>query len=144
MTTELTELKEISLQDEIIAQAMVRHTGNLSKVSREKAVEFNAMSLRRHVADNPSIRLRYQELLTEKLQESGLQIGERILKLVQLQEKAYGTDSVPTDVKAVIDISKHISELIRESKGLNVSDRSAVLITSKEDASELLKDFLNS
>lgn len=144
--TSLTQTGALKPADELLAEIMLRHKGNITKVSREPEVSFNAMSLRVHLASNPQVRNRYQELLTQELQEAGLQIGERILKMVEIQNQAFGDveNGIPTDTKAVIDLSKHISELLKEAKGYNVSDRSAVLITSKEDASELLKEYLTS
>jgi hypothetical protein len=143
----------ISTEFENIAQAMLSTYGDLAKASRDERVEYNAMTLRRVVKENPEIRLRYQELLADEMQEKGLHIAERILKMAELQEQAFGhtyTDSegneieIPADPKTAIDLSKEISRLIAEGKGQNVSAKSAVLIASKEDAAELLAKFLES
>lgn len=150
-------MSEIALQNsefEIIAQAMLVHRGDLAKASRLDSVQHNAMSLRAVVRDNPEIRQRYHFLLAEEMQEKGLHIAERILKMAELQEQAFGggtyTDAdgeeqtLPADPKTVIEISKEISRLIAEGKGQNMSHRAAVMIASKEDAAELLAGFLNS
>lgn len=141
----LTELV-LSGDDESIARLMVEHTGNLALVSRDPAVSMNAMTLRAHVRSTPNIRLRYQELLNDELVDSGLHISERILKMVKLQEIAFGDieNDVPADPKLVIELSKHISELIKEGKQINVSQKSAMVLSSKEDAVEMLKRFLKS
>lgn len=149
-------MSEIALQNsefEIIAQAMLMTRGDLAKASRLDSVLHNAMSLRAIVKDNPEIRQRYHSLLAEELQEKGLHIAERILKMAELQEQAFGgtfTDEegeeqpIPADPKTVIELSKEISRLIAEGKGQNMSPKAAVLIASKEDAAEILAGFLNS
>jgi len=147
---------------EIIAQAMLATRGDLAKASRFDAVGMNAMALRNCVKDNPPIRRRYHELLADEMQEKGLHIAERILKMAELQDRAFGGEYIvmefdtdagkevevvrnyPVDPKSAIDLSKEISRLISEGKGQNMSAHAAVLISSKEDAKELLEDFLNS
>ena len=140
----------ISDEFENIAQAMLKTRGDLAKASREDSVPYNAMALRTVVKDNPNIRLRYHELLADEMQEKGLHIAERILKMAELQERAYGGDTVqvlgtdgsmqempvPPAPKMVIELSKEISRLIAEGKGQNVSSKSAIALVSKEDAKE--------
>lgn len=142
-----------SNEDEAIAEMMLKYRGNVAKVSRDPAVPFNAMALRAHLKDNPQIRTRYQELLAEELQASGVHISERILKMVDLQDQAMGQtiiDSegeeldIPADPKMVIELSKEISRLIAEGKNINVSEKQAILLVSKEDATEILSKFLDS
>ena len=153
MSTEI----EISYEFELIAQAMLMTRGDLAKASRLDSVDHNAMSLRVVVKDNPNIRKRYHELLAEEMQEKGLHIAERILRMAELQEAAMGGEMevtnemgdqelipLPADPKMVIELSKEISRLIAEGKNQNVSAKSAVLIASKEDAKELLAGFLDS
>jgi hypothetical protein len=90
------------------------------------------------------------------MQEKGLHIAERILKMAELQERAFGgefeyvdddgevrTQFVPSDPKMVIELSKEISRLIAEGKGTNISAKTAILLASKEDAKEILENFLN-
>jgi len=147
----------LSRDFEIIAQAMLLTRGDLAKASRLDSVEHNAMSLRAVVKDNPDIRKRYHELLAEEMQEKGLHIAERILAMADLQQAAMGGEvlmenamgdmelvNVPPDPKTVIELSKEISRLIAEGKGQNMSSKTAVLVASKEDASELLARFLDS
>ncbi len=147
----------LSRDFEIIAQAMLLTRGDLAKASRLDSVEHNAMSLRAIVKDNPDIRKRYHELLAEEMQEKGLHIAERILAMADLQQAAMGGEvlmenamgemelvNVPPDPKTVIELSKEISRLIAEGKGQNMSSKTAVLVASKEDASELLARFLDS
>jgi len=147
----------LSRDFEIIAQAMLLTRGDLAKASRLDSVEHNAMSLRAVVKDNPDIRKRYHELLAEEMQEKGLHIAERILAMADLQQAAMGGEilmenamgdmelvNVPPDPKTVIELSKEISRLIAEGKGQNMSSKTAVLVASKEDASELLAKFLDS
>lgn len=159
MTNELTESTAhvLTLEHELIAQAMAATTGDIAKASRFDSVPHNAMSLRNIVRLNPEIRTRYNELLLEKLQEAGLHISERILKMVQLQDDAFGGEYVHTDIegneevrtapadpKMVIELSKEISRLILEGKGVHMSDKAAVLLTNREGAAEILEGFLNS
>ena len=156
--TELdNEIIVLSADHEAIAQAMVECRGDLAKASRSANVHLNAMALRAEVKNNPDIRRRYHKLLADELQEKGLHIAERILKLADLQEKAMGHTTViknmdgedeefevPADPKMVIELSKEISRLIAEGKGQNVSSKAAVILASKEDAKELLQSFLDS
>ena len=148
---------EISHEFELIAQAMLVTRGDLAKASRLGSVEHNAMSLRAIVKDSPEIRKRYHELLAEEMQEKGLHIAERILKMAELQEAAFGgeieipnaegemvTMPVPADPKTVIKLSKEISRLIQEGKGQPMSAKNTMVLASKEDAKELLTAFLNS
>ena len=136
----------LSKPDEELAELMVVYRGNLNKVSRDSACPLSVQKLRRHIQATPDIRGRYQQLLTESLQEAGLHISERILKMTDMQEEAYGDidNDIPADPKLVIEISKHISDLIKESRGLNVDATSAVLLTSKESVQGLLEQFLKS
>jgi len=138
---------------ELIAQAMLATRGNLASASRFDSIQYNAMALRNIVKDNPSIRRRYHELLADEMQEKGLHIAERILKMAELQDRAFGGDYEDddgvirqhhVDPKTAIDISKEISRLIAEGKGQNMSAKAAVVIASKEDAKELLAGFLDS
>ena len=149
----MTELV-LSTEHELIAQAMLRTRGDLAKASRFDAVQYNAMALRQVVRDQPNIRIRYHELLAEEMQEKGLHIAERILKMAELQEKAFGgeftdpetgnTEEHLQDPKMAIELSKEISRLISEGKGTNISTKAAVLLASKEDAKEILAGFLDS
>jgi len=144
----------VSSKHEIIAQAMLATRGNLSKASRFDQVGMNAMALRAEVQANPDIRARYHELLAIEMQESGLHIAERILKMAEMQEQAFGgsiTDPITGEVvehmqdpKMAIELSREISRLISEGKGINMSDKSAVILASKEDAREILAGFLDS
>lgn len=147
----------ISNEFELIAQAMAQTRGDLAKASRFDSIEYNAMSLRAIVKNNPSIRGRYHELLAEEMQEKGLHIAERILTMASLQEQAMGGKvmvtnelgdqeemDMPADVKMVIELSKEISRLIAEGKGQPMSAKSTMVLASKEDARELLESFLNS
>lgn len=143
---------------ELIAQALLEVRGDVAKASRYDAVEHNAMSLRKLMQEHPEIRKRYHELLTFELSESGLHIAERILKMVELQNQAFGgpytyvdpldgetkEGNAMPDPKMVIDLSKEISRLIAEGKASNMSSATAVVLTSKEDAKEILNEFLNS
>ena len=150
------ELVVLSSEHELIAQAMLETRGDLAKASRLDTVNLNAMALRSEVKSNPLIRKRYHELLADELQEKGLHIAERILRMAELQEKAMGQTIIvegmdgpeememPADPKMVIDLSKEISRLILEGKGQNLSSKAAVIIASKEDAKELLSSFLES
>lgn len=149
MSTELA----IPHDHELIAQAMKVTRGDLAKASRFDQVPYNAMALRNIVKDNPDIRRRYMELLSGEMQEKGLHIAERILKMAELQDRAFGgeylddegvTRNYPVDPKTAIDVSKEISRLIAEGKGQNMSAKAAVIIASKEDAQELLESFLDS
>lgn len=145
---DLIENNEIPLtvEEENIAQAMLKTKGNLALASRLDTVSLNAMALRAKVRSNPSIRIRYHELLAEELQEQGLHIAERILEMSKLQQKAYGDEenNIPPDPKMAIELSKEISRLIAEGKNTNISNKSAMIITSKEGAAELLREFLKS
>ena len=133
-------------EHELIAQAMLQTRGDLVKASRFDTILHNAMSLRREVLENPDIRKRYYQLLAEELSLSGLHIAERILKMTDLQEVAYGNpeEGIPCDPSAIVMISKEMSRLIAEGKQQNISANSAVVITSKENAQEILRDFLDS
>ncbi len=151
--TEASPPAIMSSDDEHVAEMMLKYRGNLAKVSRDPTVPFNAMALRKHLKDNPAVRTRYQEMLTEELQASGVHISERILKMVDLQDAAMGHTiidmegepmDIPADPKMVIELSKEISRLIAEGKNTNVSDKQAVLLVSKEDATEILSKFLDS
>jgi hypothetical protein len=151
------EISPLSNEFELIAQAMLLTRGNLANASRLDSVDHNAMSLRIVVKDNPNIRQRYHELLAEELQEKGLHIAERILKMAELQEQAFGGEvevmnemgkleivPIPADPKSVIELSKEISRLIAEGKQQNMSAKSTVMLASKEDAKEILAAFLKS
>jgi hypothetical protein len=152
-------VNEIVISDEfeLIAQAMLMTRGDLAKASRLDSVDYNAMSLRALVKDKPEIRQRYHELLADELQEKGLHVAERILKMAELQEQAFGGTMeimnelgameevpIPADPKMVIELSKEISRLIAEGKQQNMSAKSTVILASKEDAKEILASFLNS
>ena len=132
---------------------MLTTRGDLAKASRLPSVEHNAMGLRAIVKENPMIRRRYHELLAEEMQEKGLHIAERILKMAELQEAAFGQtiiDSegealdIPADPKTVIELSKEISRLIAEGKNQPMSVNATILLSSKEDGKELLLSFLDS
>ncbi len=149
----MSDLLLVENEIELIAQTMLTHRGNLSLVSRESEIPYNAMALRNVVKDNPSIRTRYHELLAEELQEKGLHIAERILKMAELQAQAFGRtikDSagddleIPADPKTVIELSKEISRLIAEGKGTPMSTKQTLVIASAADAKELLESFLDS
>ena len=154
MSTELVLTRDF----ELIANAMLLTRGDLSKASRLDSIEHNAMSLRNVVKDNPVIRQRYHELLAEEMQEKGLHIAERILKMVELQEVAFGGTMevmnpetgekeempLPADPKMVIELSKEISRLIAEGKNQNMSTKNTLVLASKEDAKDLLMAFLDS
>jgi len=158
--TELSEIEvllpELCDEHEAIAQAMLETRGDVSKASRLPSVSQNAMALRALVKANPQIRRRYHDLLTDELMDKGLHITERILKMVELQEKAMGCTAMvegpdgmeeiemPADPKMVIELSKEISRLIAEGKNQNMSNKAAVMLTSKEDAKEILNNFLES
>ena len=145
---------ELSQEYEYIAEAMLETRGNLKEASRNPNVDLNAMALRAVVKDNPSIRQRYQELLAEEMQDKGLHIAERIMKMAELQEEAYDggsfmdvngeEQSCPPDINSIINLSKEISRLIAEGKGAPMSNNAMVVIASKEDATELLAGFLSS
>ena len=134
----------MTLEAQQLAELMVEHNGDLTAVSRDVRTNHNAMSLKNAIASDPSIRRHYHELLTEKLQESGLHITERILKMVRLQNKCFGSDEVPPDPRMAIALSREISTLIAEGKQQRVSGKAAVMMTSKEDAKEILLAFLDS
>lgn len=149
----MSEMVLLSNEFELIAQAMLKNRGDLTKASREKCVPYNAMALRAIVKDNPSIRRRYHEMLADELQDNGLHIAERILQMVELQNQAMGgmieddegnEIMMPADPKMVIELSKEISRLIAEGKQQPMSSKQVSSITSKEDAKELLERFLNS
>ena len=155
--TELVEVEEtLSQEFEAIALAMLESRGDVAKASRSSSIPYNAMALRALVKKHPEIRRRYQNLLTDELMDKGLHITERILKMVELQEKAMGCTvmvegidgmeemDMPADPKMVIELSKEISRLIAEGKNQNMSNKSAIMLTSKEDAKEILKGFLES
>ncbi len=151
-----TESSTLSREHELIAQAMLMTRGDLGKASRLDSVDHNAMSLRAVVKKHPPIRARYHELLADEMQEKGLHIAERILRMAELQEKAMGQTilvegpdgmeemDIPADPKMVIELSKEISRLFAEGKQQNMSAKSTVILASKEDAKELLAQFLDS
>jgi len=161
MTRELIEQdkelpKPLSQEHEQIALAMLDVRGDIAKASRSDTITHNAMALRAVVKNNPQIRKRYQELLTDELMDRGLHVTERILRMVDLQDKAMGCTvmvegpegleemDMPADPKMVIELSKEISRLIAEGRTQNISGKSALLLVSKEDAKEILADFLDS
>lgn len=129
-----------------IAELMAEFNGDLVAVSRDPRTEHNAMSLRNFVSSNPMVRTEYNRILSEKLQNSGLQISERILKMVKLQDYAFGNkeENIPPNIPYAISVSREISALIKEGKNQNVSGKAAVMLVSKEDASELLQAFIDS
>lgn len=147
----MNDLISISIEAETLAGLMVEYNGNLKLVSRAHP-EHNLMSLKQAMVNDPRIRMRYTELLAEKLNESGLHITERILQMVELQEIALGrsTDEdgndiqLLPDVNAAIAISKEISRLIAEAKGQNVTGQAAIILVSKEGAADILSSFLDS
>jgi hypothetical protein len=143
----------VSTEFELIAQAMLVSRGDLAKASRLDTVNHNAMSLRAVVKSNPEIRARYHELLAEEMQEKGLHIAERILKMAELQDQAYGQiikDSegneleIPADPNTVVKLSVEISRLIAEGKTSTMSVKNTLIIASAQDAKELLESFLKS
>jgi len=139
---------ELIVQGEIesIARAMLETRGNLAKASRLGSITMNAMQLRKFVSENSEVRVRYTELLTQELQECGLHITERILAMSDLQQGAFGDpdQDIPSDPKMVIECSKEISRLIAEGKGTNMNANTAIILTSREGAKELLAGFLDS
>lgn len=128
-----------------LAKAMLETGGNLVAVSRLPYIDMNAMQVRLYVAENPEVRVAYTKLITEELQGVGLHITERILAMSKLQQDAYGNTEldIPADPKMAIELSKEISRLIAEGKGVNMSANTAIVLTSKQGAEELLKGFLN-
>lgn len=144
---------EISSEVEAIASAMLLTRGDLAKASREDTVPYNAMSLRAIVKDNPEIRMRYHELLVEELQDKGLHIAERILKMAELQEAAFGGSFIddngdeqpmPADPITVIRLSQEISRLITEGRMQVMSSKTASMLVNKEEAVEILAKYLDS
>jgi hypothetical protein len=147
MENPITQELSIPVQElEDIANLMVTYTGNLAKVSRDPSIPYNAIALRTLLAKEPAIRRRYQELLAQTMQEAGLHIAERILAIKEMQDQAFGDEDkmIPPDPQTVLSCSKEISRLIAEGKGQDVSGKSAIVLTSKEDAAELLAEFLKS
>ena len=149
----MSELQTLSHEEELIAQAMLFTRGDLAKASRLDSVDHNAMSLRAVVKNNPDIRKRYHELLAEEMQEKGLHIAERILKMAELQEQAFGHSipdgeggviEIPADPGTVIKLSQEISRLIAEGKGTPMSSKTTLVLASAQDAKELLESFLDS
>lgn len=146
----------LTREHEAIALAMLETRGDVAKASRSDTVDHNAMALRAVVKNNPQIRRRYQELLADELMDRGLHVSERILRMVDLQDKAMGCTvmvegpegmeemEMPADPKMVIELSKEISRLIAEGKNQNMSSKAAIMITSKESAREILEAFLDS
>lgn len=128
-----------------LAKAMLETGGNLVAVSRLPYIDMNAMQVRLYVAENPEVRVAYTKLITEELQGVGLHITERILAMSKLQQDAYGNVEldIPADPKMAIELSKEISRLIAEGKGVNMSANTAIVLTSKQGAEEILKGFLN-
>jgi hypothetical protein len=51
---------------------------------------------------------------------------------------------MPADIKSYIEVSKELSRLIAEGKNQNMSAKAVVVLSSKEDAQEILEGFLNS
>lgn len=149
---------ELPREHELIAQAMLETRGDLAKASRFDAVQMNAMALRREVQANPAIRNRYLQLLGMKLQEQGVHIVERISRMFELQNDAYGGMKVmkdpitgeetemeiPADPKLVIELSKEISRLIAEGESKAMSDKAIKTMYSKEDVKNVLDKFLDS
>jgi len=145
-----SEEHNLSLEHEAIAQAMLETRGDVSKASRLPSVSQNAMALRALVKANPQIRRRYHDLLADELMDKGLHITERILKMVELQEKAMGCTvmvegpdgmeemDMPADPKMVIELSKEISRLIAEGRNQNMSSKAAVMLIVKK----MLKKYL--
>ena len=147
----------ISEDHEALAQAMLETRGDLAKASRLGSVKYNAMALRIIVKDNPIIRQRYHALLAQEMQEKGLHIAERILKMAELQEKAFdggvmqvmGMDGemeeveTPPDPAMVIKLSPEISRLIAEGKGQRLSADEAEKLSARLDGRELLEGFLS-
>lgn len=154
ISTENLVEESLSTEFENIANAMLETRGNLNKASRKDSVSYNAMALRKVVKDNPLIRRRYQELLADELQDKGLHISERILKMAELQEEAYeggvfvdiegNEQETPPDINTIINLSKEISRLIAEGKGTPMSDKALVMMVNKEDGATLLAAYLNS
>ena len=147
---ETKELKIASRNIEVVAQAMLQTRGDVAKAARYDQVPFNAMTLRNYVRETPEVRLRYHALLAEELEFKGLHIAERILRMAELQEDAFGTEGTdeddpgtPADPRMAIELSKEISRLIAEAKDTNISNKAAIIISSKEDAKEILNKFLN-
>ena len=154
----MNDIIPYSYEQEQLAQAMLKTRGDLAKASRLPEVPMNVMELRRVVQADPAIRERYQQLLAEEMQEKGLHIAERILKMAELQEQAFGgyyevTDPETGEVreeqhlqnpKMAIELSREISRLIEEGRGQNMSTRAAVLLANKEDAREILRAYLES
>ena len=141
--------QELSRQDENIARAMLLTRGDVAKASRDPSIGLNAIELRRYISQTPGVRHRYHALLAEELQDKGLMIAERILKMAELQKEAFGIydpscpeNNIPADPKMAIELSKEISRLIAEAKQANISPKSAKSIANKEDAEELLSKFL--
>jgi len=149
----MSGLLVLEAEQECIAQAMLETRGDLAKASRSDSVPYNAMALRAIVKENPDIRKRYHELLAEEMQEKGLHIAERILKMAELQEQAFGhtiIDSegneleIPADPTTVIKLSQEISRLIAEGKNTPMSEKTVLVVASAQDAKELLESFLDS
>jgi len=140
------ELETKETVKEVVANAMLQTKGNLTLASRLPEVGMNAMALRNFVAQNKEVRIRYHELLAATLEESGLLLAERILEMSIMQQNAYGdlSNDIPPDPKMAIELSKEISRLLAEGKQGNVSSSTAMIITSKEGASEILQRFLDS
>jgi hypothetical protein len=141
--SEITVL-EATDDEKAIAMEMLLHRGDLGKVSREEHIPFNVMGLRDYVRSHPQVRMHYHSLLADELQEKGLHVAERILKMAELQEKAFGDEDldIPPDPRMVIELSKEISRLIAEGKGGNMSGTKALVIANKKDAKEILQKFL--
>lgn len=150
------EAEPLSQEHELIALAMLETRGDIAKASRSNTITHNAMALRAVVKKYPQIRLRYRDLIAEELMDKGLHITERILRMAELQDKAMGCTvmvegpegpeemEMPADPKMVIELSKEISRLIAEGKNQNLSSKSVVMLASKEDAKEILANFLDS
>ena len=143
----------LSSEKQTIAELMLKYRGNLVSVSRDAQCHYNAMALRRFVKDNPEIRTAYQGLLAEELQDKGIHITERILKMAELQEEAFGKTIIgedgkpidmPADPKMAIELSKEISRLIAEGKGQSMSTKHTLVLSSKKDIKEILDGFLDS
>ena len=141
---------EVSSLDQTVASALLKHRGDAGLAAREPEVPYGAMELRKILQQRPEIRDLYQSMLAEELQTAGLQHAERLLRMADLQAKAYGGPmevdgeviDMPPDPMTVVKLSQEISRLMAEAKSMPLTEEGAGAVAYRMDPRELLESYL--
>lgn len=97
------------MEDDYIASLLLKHYGNLLKVSRSRDMTMSLPSLRKYVKDSEATREAYNDMLLEEIRGMGLHKNKQLesLRLAQKEELELGSAKNNTtyseEIKKIIE-----------------------------------------